>query len=88
VRRIGGTTIRSVSHISELQTIQDDNDEFVSSDRMIHRLLDDNRQIAEAQRAAIEVCEDNRDTPTANLLQEILNETEKRIWFLNEICQG
>ena len=87
VRRIGGTTIRSVSHISELQTIHDDNDEFVTSDRMIHRLLDDNRQIAEAQRAAIEVCEANRDTPTGNLLQEILNETEKRIWFLNEICQ-
>ena len=88
VRRIGGTTIRSVSHISELQTIEDDNEEFVPWDRMIHRLLDDNRQIAEAQRAAIEVCEDNRDTPTANLLQDILNETEKRIWFLNEICQG
>lgn len=59
-----------------------------SMGRMIHRLLDDNRQMAEAQRAAIEVCEDNRDTPTANLLQEILNETEKRIWFLHEICQG
>lgn len=87
VRRIGGTTIRSVSHISELQTIRDDNDEFVSWDAMMHRLLDDNRQMAEAQRAAIEVCEDNRDTPTANLLQEILNGTEKRVWFLNEICQ-
>jgi starvation-inducible DNA-binding protein len=88
VRRIGGTTIRSVSHISELQTIQDDNDDFVPWHGMIHRLLDDNRQIAEAQRAAIEVCEENRDTPTANLLQEILNETEKRIWFLHETCQG
>jgi starvation-inducible DNA-binding protein len=87
VRRIGGTTIRSISHIGELQTIQDDNDEFVSCDRMMHRLLDDNRQMAEAQRAAIDVCEDNRDTPTANLLQEILDGTEKRIWFLNEICQ-
>lgn len=88
VRRIGGTTIRSVSHVSHLQTIPDDNDEFVPPDRMMHRLLDDNRQIAEAQRAAIEVCEENRDTPTANLLQEILNATEKRVWFLNEICQG
>ena len=87
VRRIGGTTIRSVSHISELQTIRDDNDEFVSWDAMMHRLLDDNRQMAEAQRAAIDVCEDNRDTPTANLLQEILNGTEKPVWFLNEICQ-
>ena len=88
VRRIGGTTIRSISHIGELQTIQDDNDELVPWDGMIHRLLDDNRQMAEAQRAAIEVCEDNRDTPTGNILQDILNETEKRIWFLNEICQA
>ena len=56
VRRIGGTTIRSGSHMSDLQTIHDDNEEFVSSGRMIHRLLDDNRQMAEAQRAAIEVC--------------------------------
>ena len=67
VRRIGGTTIRSVSHISKLQIIDNNNEEFVTCRSMIHRLLDDNRQMAEAQRAAIEVCEDNRDTPTANL---------------------
>jgi starvation-inducible DNA-binding protein len=64
VRRIGGTTIRSIAHISQLQSIADDN------------------------HAAIDVCEDNRDTATSNTLQEILNETEKRIWFLYEISAG
>jgi starvation-inducible DNA-binding protein len=88
VRRIGGTTIRSIGHISHLQTIDDDNDTFVTPEQMIQRLLRDNRHIAERQRAAIEVCDDNRDTPTGNVLQEILDETERRIWFLHAISQG
>lgn len=88
VRRVGGTTIRSVSHISQLQTIEDDNDDFVSPEQMIQRLLRDNRHIQESQRAAIEVCEKHRDTVTANLLQELLDETERRIWFLFEVNQG
>jgi starvation-inducible DNA-binding protein len=55
---------------------------------MIQELIKDNRHIAEQQRAAIEICEKNRDTPTANLLQDILDQTEKRIWFLYEISTG
>lgn len=88
IRKIGGTTLRSISHISELQTIADDNDEFVSPSVMIRRLLADNQQMARAQRAAIDVCDENRDSPTGNLLQEILDQTERRIWFLFEIAQG
>ena len=88
VRKIGGTTIRSISHIGETQTIPDDNDAYVAPGEMIQRLLDDNRHIAEQQRAAIKVCEDNRDSVTANLLQEVLDETERRIWFLFEVAQG
>lgn len=88
VRRVGGTTIRSITHISQLQTIADDNEEFVSPAEMLRRLLDNNQHLAEAQRNAIEVCETHRDTVTANLLQEILDQTEKRKWFLFEIVQG
>ena len=88
MRRIGGTTLRSISHISQLQTIADDNDEFVPPDAMVERLLEDNRQMAEHQRAAIEVCEKHHDTPTANILEEILDQTERRIWFLYEVSQG
>lgn len=88
IRRIGGTTIRSISHVSALQTIQDDNDEFVSAEDMIRRLLDDNTHIATSQREAIEVCEQNNDSVTSNVLQEILDQTEKHRWFLFEITQG
>jgi starvation-inducible DNA-binding protein len=88
VRRIGGTTIHSITHISQLQTIGDDDDEFVPPEQMIERLIADNRHLAERQRAAIEVCDGNRDTPTGNLLQDILDQTEKRIWFLHEMSQG
>jgi starvation-inducible DNA-binding protein len=88
VRRIGGTTIRSISHIRQLQTIPDDNDDLVSPPDMVRRLLRDNLHLAERQRAAIAICDGNRDTPTGNLLQEILDQTERRIWFLYEVQQG
>ncbi len=88
VRRVGGTTIRSISHIGQLQTIQDDNDDFVPAGEMVRRLMQDNQHLAKMQRAAIEVCEKHRDSVTANVLQEILDDTEKRKWFLFEVLQG
>ena len=88
VRRIGGTTIKSITHISQLQTISDSNEDFVAPDDMIAELLNDNLHIARNQRKAIETTEDNRDTPTSNLLQDQLDATERRIWFLFEVSEG
>jgi starvation-inducible DNA-binding protein len=88
VRRIGGTTIRSVGHISRLQTIDDDDEEVVMPEAMITRLIEDNRRIATRQREAIDLCDESRDTPTGNILQELLDQTEKRIWFLHAVSQG
>jgi len=88
VRRVGGTTIRSIGHIGQLQTIDDDNDDFVPAGQMIKRLMDDNAHSAQMTRAAIEVCDKNRDSASSNALQEILDETERRKWFLFEIMQG
>src|SRR5215471_8273371 len=65
VRHVGGTTIRSISHIGQLQTIEDDNDDFVPAGQMIKRLMDDNGHIAQMIRAAIEVCDKNRDSATS-----------------------
>jgi starvation-inducible DNA-binding protein len=87
VRRVGGTTIRSIGHIGELQTIEDDNSEEVSPEEMVRRLMEDNAHIAKSIRNAISVCDKNRDSATSNLLQEILDQTEKRKWFLFEIVQ-
>lgn len=87
LRKIGGSTIRSIGHIGTLQNVADDEEEFVTPLEMVRRLLEDNRGMAERQRAAIEVCDKNRDSPTGNLLQDILDQTERRVWFLFEVSQ-
>ena len=80
--------IRSITHISSLQTIIDNNNDFVAPDKMIAELLSDNQQIARNQRAAIKTTEDSDDSPTSNILQELLDATERRIWFLFEVSRG
>ena len=88
VRRVGGTTIRSISPIAQLQTIQDDNSSIVSPGEMVRILMEDTWHIAKMIRDAIEVCDNNRDSATSNQLQDILDKTEHRKWFLYEVLQG
>ena len=88
IRKIGGTSIRSLTHVSKLQTIHDDNDEFVEPGEMVRRLMQDNRHVAQQIREAAEVADDNKDIATSNLLETFLDETERRTWFLFEIVQG
>jgi starvation-inducible DNA-binding protein len=88
VRKIGQTTLRSIGHIGRLQMIADDDEEYVPASEMIRRLLADNERMAERQRAAIAVCDSHDDTPTGNILQDILDRTERRIWFLYELSEG
>ncbi len=87
LRKIGGTTIRSIGHIASLQTIEDDDEVEIPAAKMLSRLLADNEKMANAQREAIDTCEDHNDSVTSNLLQEILDQTERRIWFLHEAAQ-
>lgn len=87
IRKIGGTSVRSLTHIGKLQTIHDDNDEFVEPQEMVRRLMLDNRHIAEQMRAAAEVADENKDLATANLLETFLDDAERRTWFLFEITQ-
>ncbi len=88
VRRIGGTTIRSISHINQLQTIQDDNSDYVPAGEMARRLMDDNKHLAEMQRAAHQVCVRCHDVATANMLEALINKCERRTWSLFEVVQG
>jgi starvation-inducible DNA-binding protein len=88
LRRIGGTTIRSVSHVNQLQTVGDDNSEFVSPADMVRNLIADDNHIAQKMRQAIEICENNHDDATSNRLEEILDNVERYKWFLFEVSQG
>jgi starvation-inducible DNA-binding protein len=84
MRFVGGTTIRSIGHIGRLQIIEDDNDDLVPAEEMLKRLAEDNGRMAKAVRDAIVVCDKNRDSATSNLLQDVLDKTERRKWFLFE----
>src|SRR5437763_10292992 len=88
VRRVGGTTIRSISHINQLQTIQDHNSDYVPASEMAQRLMEDNKRMAQMQRAAHEVCERCHDVATASVLETLINATERRTWYLFEVVQG
>jgi starvation-inducible DNA-binding protein len=87
-RKIGGTTIHSISEISKHQRVKDNNEEFVAPKEMLAELSDDNLQLTRALRAAHEVCEEHKDVATASLIEVWIDQTERRTWFLSEIVSG
>jgi starvation-inducible DNA-binding protein len=84
VRKIGGVTIRSIGQIARLQTIKDNDDEFVAPLAMLRELMEDNKQVAAAMRMAHELCDEHADVATASLLENFIDDTERRTWFLFE----
>jgi starvation-inducible DNA-binding protein len=88
VRKIGGTTLRSIGHIAKLQQIEDNDEEFVAPGDMLRELMNDNKKVAEAMRKAHEVCDEHDDIATASLIENWIDQTEKRTWFLFEAARG
>jgi starvation-inducible DNA-binding protein len=84
VRKIGGTTLRSIGDIAKHQSIKDNNEEFVPPREMLRELLNDNKAVAKAMREAHELCDDHKDAATASLLEVWIDQTERRTWFLFE----
>jgi starvation-inducible DNA-binding protein len=87
-RKIGGTTIRSISDIAKNQRLKDNNKEGVSPQEMIAELCDDNQQLTRSLRAVHEVCDRYNDVATASLIEVWIDESERRTWFLAEIAQA
>ena len=84
VRKIGGTTLRSIGQVSKLQTIHDNDEEYVPPREMLRELMGDNKHMAAAMRKAHQLADDNEDSGTAGLLETFIDETERRTWFLFE----
>ena len=84
VRKIGGTRLRSIGHISRLQRIRDNDEEFVAATDMLRELMEDNKAFTVSIRQAHEVAAGNNDVATTSLLENFIDETEKRTWFLFE----
>ncbi len=84
VRKVGGRTIRSIGEISKLQRIKDNDAEFVTPQDMLSELASDNRQMTASLRVAHGVCDEHRDIASASLIENWIDESERRSWFLFE----
>jgi starvation-inducible DNA-binding protein len=85
-RKLGGTTLRSISDISRHQTLKDNDAEFVTPKEMLAELHSDNVHLTRSLRATHEVCDRHNDVATASLIENWIDETERRSWFLSEIA--
>jgi starvation-inducible DNA-binding protein len=84
IRKLGGTTLRSIGHISRTQRILDNDADYVQPLDMLAELRDDNKTLASTLREAHNVCDEHRDIATASLIEVWIDETERRTWFLFE----
>src|SRR4051812_12194091 len=84
-RKIGGTTIRSVSDVSKHQRLKDNNAERVAPADMLAELWADHQELTRNLRSAHELCAKHNDVATASLIENWIDETERRRWFLSEI---
>jgi starvation-inducible DNA-binding protein len=85
VRKIGGTTLRSIGEISKHQRLNDNNTENVAPERMLAELREDNLELTRHLRSAHELCDKYNDVATASFIENWIDETERRTWFLSEI---
>ncbi len=84
VRKIGGTTLRSIAHIGKLQSIDDNDEAFVPATDMLRELMNDNKALVTAMRDAHEIADKHDDSATASILENFIDAAEKRTWFLFE----
>ena len=83
-RKLGAPTLRSIGDIRAHQRLKDDDRESVAPEQMLATLRDDNLALTRAMRATHEVCERHGDVATASLIENWIDETERRTWFLAE----
>ena len=88
VRKIGGTTLRSIGHIGRLQRIEDNDADFVTATDMLAELRDDNKDLVAHLRETHDLCDEHGDVATASLLETWIDEAERRTWFLFEATRG
>src|SRR5246127_5523043 len=88
VRKLGGTTLRSIGHIARLQRVLDNDAEFVTPLDMLAELREDNQRLAQRMRETHNVCEEHGDVATASLLEVWIDEAERRAWFLFETTRS
>jgi len=83
-RKIGGTTLRSIGHIARQQRIPDNDADYVTPEDMLSELREDNLHLVSILRQVHEVCDEHNDVATASLIENWIDQSERRTWFLFE----
>ncbi|WP_446743141.1 Dps family protein [Silvibacterium acidisoli] len=84
VRKIGGLTVHSIGEVAKLQRIKDNDAEYVTPEDMLAELHEDEKAMVLSMRACHEVCDEAGDVATASLLENWIDQTQRRAWFLFE----
>ncbi len=84
IRKLGGNTLRSIGQIAKLQTIKDNDEDYVPPREMLRELMRDNKHLAAEMRKAHEVADKGGDVATTSILETFIDEAERRTWFLFE----
>ncbi len=84
VRKIGGTTIRSIGDISRRQGVEDDDNTYVTPFDMLNSLIEQNKGVTGRMREAHEVCDKHNDVASTSVIENYIDESERRTWFLYE----
>ena len=84
VRKIGGSTLRSIGHIARLQRVLDNDAQYVTPLDMLAEVRDDNEQLAMRLREVHGLCDEHGDVASASLIETWIDEAERRVWFLFE----
>jgi starvation-inducible DNA-binding protein len=87
IRKIGGLTLRSIGNIARLQTLEDNDEDFVAPLDMLRELMNDNKALVVSMREAHEIADKGGDVATTSLLENFIDEAERRTWFLFEAAR-
>ncbi|MBY5579932.1 Dps family protein [Rhizobium leguminosarum] len=87
-RKIGGTTLRSIGQIARQQRISDNDADFVTPEDMLSELREDNAQLVSLLREVHDLCDEHNDVASASLIENWIDEAERRTWFLFETTRG
>jgi starvation-inducible DNA-binding protein len=88
VRKIGGTTVRSIGQIARLQRVLDNDADFVTPPDMLSELREDEKALTLRMRSVHTLCADAEDVATASLLENWIDQSQRRSWFLFEATRG
>src|SRR5215831_963235 len=88
VRKIGGTTLRSIGHIARITRVADNDADYVTPKDMLSELWEDNKALVRFMKSLHVLCDDAGDVASTSLLENWIDEAQRRAWFLYETCRG